>query len=1574
MAGFVPGGLTPVPTPSPGPGGMRPPSALRVATGGISAVALIASSGAGAGGGMPGTPTVGTNAEGSLYHQCASVLERLGAIPSFAGYLEYAANAISSASNGQSAVVSVPVLAGTSLIGDMAKGDPVTLLWTTLRVGEPLAFLYNMALPDHAVDLASGKHATQAGQFPPPEKGGKHTTPSPMFLTAALGTLNSMKAQVYHSIVGMRTHHAALGLNVDADLFTIGELYQDDTSGFLKVLKTLRLVLERLERMGRIPPASQLPAHVEPMSATTLMRRRSTLTARRSAAGSSRPSMASSDELAGDAASTYSAEFGALAAAATAAAAAAAGDDPNSNGGAHRDESGGDEASPADTVALQSPAALTHRERVLIEVLQTERKYVTDLERLQEYMQHLATNSVLQPAVHSAIFSNLKALVDFQRRFLVGLETILVSAASGDERIGVLFVSLEPMFASVYCLFCANFKQASETAVEYAGQLQVAAAVMEPTHELPSYLIKPIQRICRYPLLLKELLKHTPRDQYGELVDDLTDGFEAIKRVVDAVNEARRMHENLLVKEDLERRVEDWKGHDVNTFGNLLLHDKFVMMIQDYERELVIFLFEKIILCCKETVAAKSSTSTAATLLKRKSRRATNAQAAGDDLVYQIKGRIWIGGITDLNGGEVDGNWLLTVSWTSLTKVEFFTLKCRNDEQFRQWIAAIQKCVDDSRERSRLRAQSRQQQQVQQQMQYQQQQQQLQYQQQQQIQQQQQQQMQYQQQQQQMQYQRQQHLYQSAAAAPGTPTMPFVQLPAYTTIPASAPGSYADDGTPLGDDDDDARSFIAADEDDEYHRQQQHAYQQRYNNNNDPGYYDQQPPLAYRPPPHYNDPNAARHAMFRSQSTQGLDAHMAELALHARGEEVPQDMYERRERDRDRDRDRAYAPPPLQRFASAPPNQQPPFDTPLRTGSADIHGGRPPAPHPPPTGPLPPPGTRPSRSQSRDPLRRRAPSVPRMMARPPPTLPPPDASLPPIPQPRAAAPQGPLPPPPGSQSSSAASSPAVGNGAARDSAESTTPPVFPPPPGKRRSSLASINVGAGAGRPGLRGAPSPGGLHPPVSPGTGFIGGPSPPPPAPVGLPPPPPVPSLPAASLPPPPPRIRAAAVAVGAPDDDDDELFAGGGASEDDLGVSELGMSELSAGAPEYDPTLLLSPDGIPLRTVSRPISESIVSSHVSDAYDDGLPPPPRRSDSEVGMNPNAPVRGRARSDAARSDLSVYSRSDLSMGAERGTPTPSTVSIPEHPAMAAARERSRSRSRSRARSRSRSRSRAPMAVSATAAPGDDDSELPPEMPNPDEIPAVVAAAVSAGSVVGIVVEEPAAAPEPEPEVQAEEPEPVAPAPAQPAQDEVPRTPTPTQRHTYSAGSGSSSLTPNAATGSFPSRHVSLGPPAATPLPPMPAPSTPPPGARSSHAPQQLALNTASPLRPSSSSSPRSPYRTVPSSPSVPTGTTSTNPLTVEVVKCRVYHGGHVYVLLLPRGVSSAGLVAQVKRKIGRPAGSEVRIKYEDDEGDFVLLQDDADVNLAMDTAWLHARKTASAAQSLASSPAVLNLFVFDV
>eukprot|EP01086_Lenisia_limosa_P006836 TRINITY_DN26005_c0_g1_i1.p1 TRINITY_DN26005_c0_g1~~TRINITY_DN26005_c0_g1_i1.p1 ORF type:complete len:304 (+),score=45.25 TRINITY_DN26005_c0_g1_i1:33-914(+) len=61
--------------------------------------------------------------------------------------------------------------------------------------------------------------------------------------------------------------------------------------------------------------------------------------------------------------------------------------------------------------------------------------------------------------------------------------------------------------------------------------------------ELKDFLIKPVQRVCKYPLLLRELLKATNEDHPDYF--NLTEGLNKIRKTVDMINERHRERQNL---------------------------------------------------------------------------------------------------------------------------------------------------------------------------------------------------------------------------------------------------------------------------------------------------------------------------------------------------------------------------------------------------------------------------------------------------------------------------------------------------------------------------------------------------------------------------------------------------------------------------------------------------------------------------------------------------------------------------------------------------------------------------------------------------------------------------------------------------------------------------------------------------------------------------------------------------------------------------------------------------------------------------------------------------------------------
>lgn len=119
---------------------------------------------------------------------------------------------------------------------------------------------------------------------------------------------------------------------------------------------------------------------------------------------------------------------------------------------------------------------------------------------------------------------------------------------------------------------------------------------------------------------------------------ELQEGLASIMRVTDRVNETKRKEDNRQAVLDLSRRVEDWKGHDISSFGELLLQETFFVIKNDSEREYNVYLFERIILCCKESGTSGKKSSKSSSIAKKPQNRRPAA--------LQLKGRIFVNNVT----------------------------------------------------------------------------------------------------------------------------------------------------------------------------------------------------------------------------------------------------------------------------------------------------------------------------------------------------------------------------------------------------------------------------------------------------------------------------------------------------------------------------------------------------------------------------------------------------------------------------------------------------------------------------------------------------------------------------------------------------------------------------------------------------------------------------------------------------------------------------------------------------------------------------------------------------------------
>ncbi|XP_016348945.1 T-lymphoma invasion and metastasis-inducing protein 1-like isoform X2 [Sinocyclocheilus anshuiensis] len=232
--------------------------------------------------------------------------------------------------------------------------------------------------------------------------------------------------------------------------------------------------------------------------------------------------------------------------------------------------------------------------KIISELVDTERTYVKDLNILIErYLNPLQKESILSQDELDVLFGNLAEMVEFQVEFLKTLEdgTRLVPDLDQLERVDqfkkVLF-SLGGSFLyyadrfKIYSAFCASHTKVpkvltkAKTDPEFKAFLAERNPRQQHSSTLESYLIKPIQRVLKYPLLLRELHSLTNPDSEEHYHLDVA--MKAMNKVASHINEMQKIHEEYGVVFDqlISEQSSDKKEVADLSMGDLLLHDTVV--------------------------------------------------------------------------------------------------------------------------------------------------------------------------------------------------------------------------------------------------------------------------------------------------------------------------------------------------------------------------------------------------------------------------------------------------------------------------------------------------------------------------------------------------------------------------------------------------------------------------------------------------------------------------------------------------------------------------------------------------------------------------------------------------------------------------------------------------------------------------------------------------------------------------------------------------------------------------------------------------------------------------------------
>ncbi|XP_043114715.1 uncharacterized protein plekhg2 isoform X2 [Puntigrus tetrazona] len=255
-------------------------------------------------------------------------------------------------------------------------------------------------------------------------------------------------------------------------------------------------------------------------------------------------------------------------------------------------------AGPLPTSTTPLPK-LTRLERVALEIVETEQAYVRDLKSIvEDYLGCIIDcgDLPLKPEEVSTLFCNIEDIYEFNSELLEDLERSPHAAA-----IAECFVERSEAF-DIYTIYCMNYPNSvtvlrdcmkNESLVRFFQERQATLC-----HSLPleTYLLKPVQRILKYHLLLQELSKHFDKSDPGyEVVEDAIITMTAVAWYI---NDMKRKQEHAVRLQEIESLLLNWTGPDLSGFGELVLEGSF--RVQRVKKERAFFLFDKMLLIAKK--------------------------------------------------------------------------------------------------------------------------------------------------------------------------------------------------------------------------------------------------------------------------------------------------------------------------------------------------------------------------------------------------------------------------------------------------------------------------------------------------------------------------------------------------------------------------------------------------------------------------------------------------------------------------------------------------------------------------------------------------------------------------------------------------------------------------------------------------------------------------------------------------------------------------------------------------------------------------------------------------------------
>ncbi|XP_042857323.1 intersectin-1-like isoform X5 [Penaeus japonicus] len=266
------------------------------------------------------------------------------------------------------------------------------------------------------------------------------------------------------------------------------------------------------------------------------------------------------------------------------------------------------------------------RQNVIQEIISTEASYLCELQLVEQaFVQPMRSSGIVTEKELDLIFVNWSELILVNSYFDKALKVRCVNSNGGFITMVADVLCQQIAQLTPYLRFCSLQIQGATLLGEKCSAGGPWANLIKQCQEQPtvrgltltSFLLKPMQRITRYPLLIKELLKYTPEGHPDH--HNSQEALVAATTLCAQVNEAVSQRDNTDKLEWMQRQVicEGLQERLVfnsltNTLGPRKLLHTGVLNKTKSKRELVMFLLSDFLLLTTPSKSVASHTSLAA--------------------------------------------------------------------------------------------------------------------------------------------------------------------------------------------------------------------------------------------------------------------------------------------------------------------------------------------------------------------------------------------------------------------------------------------------------------------------------------------------------------------------------------------------------------------------------------------------------------------------------------------------------------------------------------------------------------------------------------------------------------------------------------------------------------------------------------------------------------------------------------------------------------------------------------------------------------------------------------------------